>query len=194
MSRCSVMTKSNVDSLFIPEGWWHEVESAPTTIAVNFWFHGVRDTLQASPHMHEYYVRTILETLAEKERKFRLEKFRKDYQHNKSLDELVVWFDQPQSSEVVENIFLGLDWQNIKTLSAHLAMNNPSVWREILTSASPLLVEHLTEMWDSAEDPDMDAYYGIIFDDNEDLRPILLEKKDKFAFECLKNRFEPLRG
>ncbi|KAG5191138.1 cupin-like domain-containing protein [Tribonema minus] len=29
-------------ALFIPEGWWHQVESAPRTVAVNVWYEGVR--------------------------------------------------------------------------------------------------------------------------------------------------------
>ena len=30
------------DCLFIPEGWWHQVDSAKGTLAVNIWFDGVR--------------------------------------------------------------------------------------------------------------------------------------------------------
>lgn len=33
------------DVLFIPEGWWHAVESAPVTVAVNLWFDGSRSAL-----------------------------------------------------------------------------------------------------------------------------------------------------
>ena len=27
------------DGVFIPEGWWHQVDSVAGTIGVNFWFH-----------------------------------------------------------------------------------------------------------------------------------------------------------
>ena len=30
------------EALFIPEGWWHSVESSPATIAVNIWWEGLR--------------------------------------------------------------------------------------------------------------------------------------------------------
>ena len=46
------------DGLFIPEGWWHQVDSSPGNVAVNFWFTGAAaDTilraLEASPPAHQ---------------------------------------------------------------------------------------------------------------------------------------------
>lgn len=32
------------ESLFIPEGWWHTVQSEPATVAVNIWWEGTRAT------------------------------------------------------------------------------------------------------------------------------------------------------
>jgi len=40
------------DALFIPEGWWHKVESSSCSLAVNFWFgSAVRRILLAVPQM-----------------------------------------------------------------------------------------------------------------------------------------------
>jgi hypothetical protein len=33
-------------ALFIPEGWWHTVDSEPETIAVSFWFSGARSSAE----------------------------------------------------------------------------------------------------------------------------------------------------
>lgn len=44
------------DILFIPIGWWHQVDSAPCTIAVNFWCHASRLPV-AAPHMTFFIAR-----------------------------------------------------------------------------------------------------------------------------------------
>ncbi|KAG5567537.1 hypothetical protein RHGRI_002918 [Rhododendron griersonianum] len=47
------------DALFIPEGWFHQVDSEDLTIAVNFWW---RSNLMSgmSEHMDAYYLRLLL--------------------------------------------------------------------------------------------------------------------------------------
>ncbi len=55
------------DALFIPEGWWHQVDSQDTTIAVNFWWQSAF-TKNLQPHMHQYYLRRLLDHLLDAER------------------------------------------------------------------------------------------------------------------------------
>lgn len=54
------------DALFIPEGWFHQVDSDVLTIAVNFWWRSkmMSDMLE---HMDAYYLRRILKRLTDKE-------------------------------------------------------------------------------------------------------------------------------
>ncbi|GMN48863.1 hypothetical protein TIFTF001_018030 [Ficus carica] len=54
------------DALFIPEGWFHQVDSDDLTIAVNFWW---RSNIMSSmsEHMDTYYLRRILRRLADRE-------------------------------------------------------------------------------------------------------------------------------
>ncbi|XP_059625923.1 lysine-specific demethylase JMJ31 [Cornus florida] len=54
------------DALFIPEGWFHQVDSDDLTIAVNFWW---RSNMMSgmSEHMDAYYLRRILRRLIDKE-------------------------------------------------------------------------------------------------------------------------------
>lgn len=47
------------DALFIPEGWFHQVDSDDMTIAVNFWWQSYITT-SLSDHMDAYYLRRIL--------------------------------------------------------------------------------------------------------------------------------------
>lgn len=56
-------------TLFIPEGWWHSVQSAPKTIAVNFWYSTGAASLwrqisESPPHQTSYLARGVLRTLA----------------------------------------------------------------------------------------------------------------------------------
>lgn len=54
------------DALFIPEGWFHQVDSEDLTIAVNFWW---RSNLMSgmSEHMDAYYLRILLRRLTDKQ-------------------------------------------------------------------------------------------------------------------------------
>ncbi|XP_073115644.1 lysine-specific demethylase JMJ31 isoform X2 [Elaeis guineensis] len=54
------------DALFIPEGWFHQVDSDELTIAVNFWW---KSNLMSRmlEHMDGYYLRRILSRLVDKE-------------------------------------------------------------------------------------------------------------------------------
>ncbi|WVZ68642.1 hypothetical protein U9M48_017559 [Paspalum notatum var. saurae] len=47
------------DVLFIPEGWYHQVDSDDLTIAVNFWWKS-RLMTQMLEHMDAYYIRRVL--------------------------------------------------------------------------------------------------------------------------------------
>lgn len=57
------------DALFIPEGWWHQVDSEQTTIAVNFWWQSAfTKSLQQQTHMQQYYLRRLVDGLLDTER------------------------------------------------------------------------------------------------------------------------------
>lgn len=54
------------DALFIPEGWFHQVDSDDLTIAVNFWWQS-HTISSMSEHMDAYYLRRILRRLMDRE-------------------------------------------------------------------------------------------------------------------------------
>lgn len=56
---CEVMLVAG-DALFIPEGWWHTVQSTERTMAVNFWFeHRPLHALLSEEHMLPYFLRSM---------------------------------------------------------------------------------------------------------------------------------------
>ncbi|GJP30997.1 hypothetical protein CLOM_g7579 [Closterium sp. NIES-68] len=52
------------DVLFLPEGWYHQVSSAPATIAINFWWPSLV-CLSFGSHMDLYYARRVFTSLLE---------------------------------------------------------------------------------------------------------------------------------
>lgn len=52
------------DALFLPEGWWHQVDSEGVTIAVNFWWRSHFDR-HLGGHMDAYYLRRAAQSLTE---------------------------------------------------------------------------------------------------------------------------------
>ncbi|CAL4961121.1 unnamed protein product [Urochloa decumbens] len=61
------------DVLFIPEGWYHQVDSDDLTIAINFWWKS-RIMTQMLEHMDAYYLRRILSRLMDKEMNIMVQK------------------------------------------------------------------------------------------------------------------------
>ena len=52
------------DALYIPEGWWHQIDSVAGTIAINIWWRSAFDR-QLGSHMDAYYLRRALQSLTE---------------------------------------------------------------------------------------------------------------------------------
>jgi hypothetical protein len=48
------------DGLYVPEGWWHAVQSACGTVAVNFWYQGRRHDMIDAKLTH-YLLRVSME-------------------------------------------------------------------------------------------------------------------------------------
>lgn len=53
--------------LFIPEGWWHQVESSAGTMAVNFWWESAVEARFGGVY-DGYYLRRLAQSLGERER------------------------------------------------------------------------------------------------------------------------------
>jgi hypothetical protein len=61
------------DALFLPEGWWHQVDSSEVTIAVNFWWRSPFDQLLGT-HMDCYYLRRVLQSFTDAKKQAMLQK------------------------------------------------------------------------------------------------------------------------
>ena len=50
------------DVLFIPEGYWHQIDSTGGTIAVNIWYESAVSDLLSDSHMSEFYLTRLLQS------------------------------------------------------------------------------------------------------------------------------------
>ncbi|XP_047157237.1 tRNA wybutosine-synthesizing protein 5 isoform X4 [Vigna umbellata] len=107
-SECSMEFAQKVvlqagDALFIPEGWFHQVDSDDLTIAVNFWWRSNMMSCMLE-HMDAYYLRRILRRLIDKE------------MHNfpRTLEALVLHVLSPVGAEVLTRKFDEMDQHTLE--------------------------------------------------------------------------------
>mmetsp|Transcript_64 Transcript_64/g.206 ORF Transcript_64/g.206 Transcript_64/m.206 type:complete len:507 (+) Transcript_64:176-1696(+) len=80
----SVVALEPGDALFIPEGWWHQVDSYGLCLAVNTWWESVFSTTYVDTHMASFYCRQIMTSLVEREKASLIARI-KPYEMNASL-------------------------------------------------------------------------------------------------------------
>jgi len=74
------------DALFIPEGWWHQVESTPGTVAANYWFPGTHHAVsQACAHQAPFLLRSLAQDLLWSSRRRLVHAFREEQAANPAI-------------------------------------------------------------------------------------------------------------
>ena len=63
-AKCLVRARQPGDALFIPEGWWHAVRSAPASAAVNLWWRSRCASPTHPPHMSRGLQAALLQPCA----------------------------------------------------------------------------------------------------------------------------------
>uniref|UniRef100_A0A7S3LUP7 JmjC domain-containing protein n=1 Tax=Aplanochytrium stocchinoi TaxID=215587 RepID=A0A7S3LUP7_9STRA len=165
----SVYTVKAGEGIFIPEGWWHKVCSDGGTIAVNYWYEGIRKTLWDS-EMGQYYIRTTLEHLVATEK-------------NKVLT----------NANASEHVHLVLrpffeKGNDLQALSAFVSEHR-SEWLRIVTEITHTGAALLAAKLDDG-DP---SVVGKIFEHESDFVKQVLEKKlDEFSKACAQNVLKSL--
>ncbi|CAK4648333.1 unnamed protein product [Aphanomyces euteiches] len=200
-------------ALYIPEGWWHQVRSEAFTMAVNYWFNGMRAQLLGDGDMQPYYARVLLEDLIRTTRQTKMAtyaaKCRLDLQqvcplnHLQDVESVVAWLERCEET-MSTAILVTLEHPLLYKVSLELSERHRERWSRILDNASVHLVEHLTELW---EDHDaivraLDGltsaeYFDKIFgcsNDAEQLQKSFLQKKDAFAAECSREVMKSMFG
>ncbi|GMF41199.1 unnamed protein product [Phytophthora fragariaefolia] len=175
----------------IPEGWWHQVDSDAFTIAVNYWWDGVRDKLVADKRMVPYYARVMLEELIKQQCDTQLSALRSSSitADPSTLEDgrnavAAILAEKTQCGR--ERVLLSLDDMGFKAAQRYLATNHTANWRELLANASVGFVAVLTQSWESDElEPDLlDNLFRALGDEEDAIKQQLLTKQAQFRQDC----------
>ncbi|PRP83234.1 JmjC domain-containing protein D [Planoprotostelium fungivorum] len=66
------------DAILIPGGWWHQVDSSPCTVAVNFWWKSSVEEHPIHPGLELFHLKYITENVLASQRKYALDHFERD--------------------------------------------------------------------------------------------------------------------
>uniref|UniRef100_H3GJ11 JmjC domain-containing protein n=1 Tax=Phytophthora ramorum TaxID=164328 RepID=H3GJ11_PHYRM len=189
------------DAVLIPEGWWHQVDSDEFTVAVNYWWNGVRDQLVEDPRMAPYYGRVMLEELVKQQCESRLSAVRSSaaagtqstFQDERRVVAAIV---AANSQETRERIFLSLDATTFVKTQRLLATDHAPCWRELLANASVDLVMVLADCWES-DDFEVDllgVLFGALESEEDAVKEQLVAKQAQFRRECAVEMYQSLFG
>lgn len=190
------------DALFIPEGWWHQVDSDAFTIAVNFWFDGLQKQLTQEPLMTSYYARVLMQGLLKRESEQYLEELRasaiakeqqQQCQPGSTVNDIVGRVLKARHQQEKEQIFTASEQnaQEFEHAQRLLATRHAPDWRLLLENASDDFVALLTTSWErmahnapKSEQSQEEELTNVVFsafpDGGEQIRSQLLAKKGAF--------------
>lgn len=184
------------DALFIPEGWWHQVDSDEFTIAINYWWSGEREQLVADPRMTPYYARVLVEELIKQQCETRLSKLRASSTTAQSTEQgenpsTIATFFAASGQSNREKELLSLSDASFVDTQRRIATTDPIAWRELLKNASVDCVAVLTQSW---EDNSIDAdFLGVLFsalgDEEGAIKQQLVAKQEQFRRFCAEEVF-----
>lgn len=190
------------DALFIPEGWWHQVDSDAFTIAVNFWFDGLQKQLTQEPTMTPYYASVLLQDLLKRESERYLEELRTSAMANgqqqkepqTTAADLVLRVLHAPRQEEKEKILIASEQnpREFEQMQRILAVLHASDWCLLLENASDDFVVLLTTSWEreavqevdkiseQSDEPLTSVVFNAFPDGGDQIRSELLAKKETF--------------
>ncbi|KAK1948189.1 JmjC domain-containing protein 5 [Phytophthora citrophthora] len=189
------------DALVIPEGWWHQVDSDEFTIAINYWWDGMREQLVSDKRMVPYYARVMLEELVTQQCESRLKALR-----SSSRTEVPSKLEDERSAATAilaardqvsrEQVMLSLEKNVFMKTQRLLATNHVEEWRQLLTNASTAFVTVLAKCWEGEGlEPDfLEVLFGALRDEEEEIKQQLISKQAQFRQECATDMYRSLFG
>ena len=142
------------DALFIPEGWWHSVTSERHTIAVNFWWGGVRPVVE-EPLKLPYVLRTAMASAIRSQRELMVASRLQGLtpvaataaQRAVELRRMLEMCNAAGFAELM----LRLPLDAMVAELPELILRHGEQWARLACSLAPLDVECLTLQWEQQE-------------------------------------------
>ena len=183
----------------IPEGWWHKVDSDQFTIAVNYWWNGVREQLVADKRMVPYYARVLLEELVKQQCETRLLAFRS----SSTIDLVGAFEDEEKATAAIvaskdqgcrEQVLLSLNSKLFVRTQRFLAATHVAAWQRLLANASVDLAAALVKCWESEDlEPNvLNELFGALGDEEESIKELIATKQAQFRHECATKMYHSL--
>lgn len=204
MASFQSVTLHSGDALFLPEGWYHQVDSDAVTIAVNLWWPS-KISLKLGSHMDAYLLRRLLANLLDSEKDNIIAEFTRSISGDPVVDggsealrTLILCVSgnasDGQGLETVARVFSSLSPASLQRTLLVMAVEYPRTLEGlILHELSPLACEILTrkfEEMDGASDLDcpQEKFYAQIysvFDDPGLAMAALVDGKEALAAMAL---------
>ncbi|KAI9906926.1 hypothetical protein PsorP6_004190 [Peronosclerospora sorghi] len=186
-------------ALFIPEGWWHSVDSDEFTIAINYWWDGARDQLVRNKHMTPYYARVVLEELVKQQCDERLVSLRS----SSGAPHAACFIDEIKAAAAVlaskdqgcrEQVLLSLEGKILVKTLQFLATNHATEWKMMLANASLDLAAALIECWEGGDlEPNvLNELFRALGDEEESIKEMLAIKQAQFRHGCAIDMYRSL--
>ncbi|XP_024527933.1 uncharacterized protein LOC9631850 isoform X5 [Selaginella moellendorffii] len=194
-------------AVFIPEAWFHQVDSAALTIAVNFWWASKQSYAFDTP-MDSYYLRRILMSLLDAEKRSMLGwNPHVDVEETKQLHVIlscvaVAVNNGNCEDDPVANVFLNTSPRSLRRIFLTMVTTFPrSLEALVLHALSPVAAELLTKQFEEMDSIASEASQGefykhfySVFDDSSVAMAALLDRKEAFASKALDSVMEKFLG
>ncbi|GLD91662.1 hypothetical protein PINS_up000195 [Pythium insidiosum] len=178
------------DALYIPEGWWHHVDSDPFTIAVNFWYEGLRDTITRDSRMTTYYARVAMQALLTEQISTTVRALHVSARSSRLATSQVTCTDI--AAEVTqasrELAMLAIEGREFLAIQSSMATQLPQVWRSMLMHASIDFAGALAHCWESfsSEEELLAVIFSSLGDEEDEIKQQLLVKQEAFHHKIFK--------
>lgn len=182
-----------IDALYIPEGWWHQVDTNPFTIAINYWFCGIRHMLVQDSRMYNYYARVIVEELLKSELSCTFQIMRAGA--TQTTDDVVTanTIASMTSQSQREIAIISLSDDTIQVVQRDLAEKHTEVWKEILEHSSIDFAGYITSYWDSQQTT-AENIFDCLGDNVDLIKEQLLLKQEAHRAKVLKSISQKIFG
>lgn len=178
----TTLTAAAGDAIFIPEGWWHQVDSDPFTVAINFWFEGIRHALVRDPAMGVYYARVVMQELVKHETECALADYQAAARARISIAPSTTLAGSHNQHEFEEAV-VALASDELPSALMHLAESNALSLADSLCNASDAFGAFLATAFDSLASQDA-TWIGSMFEslgqEADRVKRELLAKHDNF--------------
>lgn len=207
-ARPMIVRVSAGESLFIPEGWFHQVDSSSGTIAINFWWKGlVSDSNSQLLKGSKIFIRVLMENLIQEEKQHFIHQFLSNewnlYLQSKSLLELSnllleTCFLKKDSTQM-SYILINLDFGTLQDVFLSLSASHSQEFQLMMETLSPCNISILTHRFETCEknsNSAMGSFYEKLFSlwKNQEVNIIesMLNREEKFSRDALKRIIDSL--